>query len=124
MIEELYVVMGLATILFVWLRNRFTERPKDPLLMDLDPTTPMELDPLTPMEICEVDEKYVDKRILKTAPLESPNWDSLIESKPKLSSICETKQPFTIKKSSSWSSLVEDLEERSVCSDLEDMSSD
>ena len=117
MIEELYVVMGLATILFVWLRNRF-KRPKVPMELE-----PKELAPLSPMSVCsEIDENHVDKRILKTTPLESPNWDSLIE-KPILNTISET-TPFTIKKSASWSSLVENLEERSVGSDLGDMTSD
>lgn len=118
MIEELYVVMGLATILFVWLRNRF-KRPKVPMELE-----PKELAPLSPMSVCsEINETHVDKRILKTTPLESPNWDSLIEKQPPSPSTSET-NPFTIKKSASWSSLVENLEERSEDSDLGDMTSD
>ena len=113
MIEELYFAMGLATILYIWVRNRFWKAP-EPLehteLMDVEPLTP----PI-PMEICETEEK----QNAEIRPLESPNWDSLLDEP--LQSISET---FTIKKSPSWCSLVEEVVETGALSDLDDMSSD
>ena len=110
MLEELYFTMGLATIIFLWLRNRF-RKPDD-----------VDMQPLSPMSVCsepEVDEKYMEKQLLRTAPLESPNWDSLLESEnPSLSPVSEHPFPFTVHKSPSWSSGVEELHDGSGNMDL------
>ena len=108
MLEELYFTMGLATIIFLWLRNRF--RKPDDVDMQL----------LSPMSVCsdEIDEKN-EKQLLRTAPLESPNWDSLLAEKPRLSRLSPVSEhPFTVHKSPSWSSLVEELHEGSGDIDL------
>ena len=114
MIEELYFAMGVATILYLWVRNRFWKAPEplelSPDLMEIEPLTPP-----SPMQICETEEK----QNAEIRPLESPNWDSLLDEP--LQSISET---FTIKKSPSWGSLVEEVVETGALSDLDDMSSD